>query len=64
MSLPGQIATTVKTKSQTLATLAKAGIGIQQLGARGLDITIGAQQIFRTGAGTHFGISVTYVRLP
>ena len=25
MSLPGQIATTVKTKSQTLATLAKAG---------------------------------------
>src|SRR5215218_8237362 len=26
MSLPGQIATTVKTKSQTLATLAKAGI--------------------------------------
>lgn len=46
------------------STLAKAGIGIQQLGARGLDITIGAQQIFRTGAGTHFGISVTYVRLP
>ncbi|HET8949334.1 MAG TPA: AMP-binding protein, partial [Solirubrobacteraceae bacterium] len=26
MSLPGQIATTVKTKSQTLATLTKAGI--------------------------------------
>jgi acyl-CoA synthetase (AMP-forming)/AMP-acid ligase II len=26
MSLPGQVATTVKTKSQTLATLAKAGI--------------------------------------
>lgn len=46
------------------STLAKAGIGIQQLGARGLDVTIGAQQIFRTGAGTHFGISVTYVRLP
>lgn len=46
------------------STLAKAGIGIQQLGARGLDVTIGAQQIFRTGAGTHFGISITYVRLP
>lgn len=46
------------------STLAKAGIGIQQLGARGLDVTIGAQQIFRSGAGTHFGISVTYVRLP
>lgn len=46
------------------STLAKAGIGIQQLGARGLDVTIGAQQIFRSGAGTHFGISATYVWLP
>lgn len=46
------------------STVAQAGIGIQQLGARGLDVTIGAQRIFRRGAGTHFGISVTYVRLP
>lgn len=46
------------------STLAQAGIGLQQLGARGLDVTIGAQRIFRRGAGTHFGISVTYVRLP
>lgn len=46
------------------STLAQAGIGIHQLGARGLDVTIGAQRIFRRGAGTHVGISVTYVRLP
>jgi hypothetical protein len=46
------------------STYAQAGIGLQQLGARGLDVTIGAQQIFRRGAGVHLGISVTYVRLP
>lgn len=46
------------------STLAQAGIGLHQLGARGLDVTIGAQKIFRRGAGTHVGISVTYVRLP
>ena len=45
------------------STLAKAGIGFHQLGARGLDVTIGAQKIFRSGAGTHVGITVTYVRL-
>jgi hypothetical protein len=46
------------------STLASAGIGIHQLGTRGLDVTFGAQRIFRSEAGTHFGISITYVRLP
>lgn len=46
------------------STVMQAGLGLQQIGARGLDVTIGAQRIFRRGAGTHFGISVTYVRLP
>ena len=45
------------------STLAKVGIGLHQLGARGLDVTFGAQKIFRAGAGIHVGITVTYVRL-
>jgi hypothetical protein len=45
------------------STLAKAGIGLHQIGARGLDVTFGAQKIFRAGAGVHVGVSVTYVRL-
>lgn len=44
--------------------LAGAGIGLHQLGHRGLDVTFGTQRIFRAGAGYHFGVSVTYVRLP
>lgn len=40
------------------------GIGIQQLGNRGLDVNLGLQRIFRDGAGIQFGISVMYVRLP
>lgn len=43
---------------------ASAGIGFHQLGARGLDVTLGAQQIFRSGSGTQLGVGVTYVRLP
>ena len=46
------------------STFAAAGIGFHQLGNRGLDVTLGTQRIFRSEAGTHFGISVTYVRLP
>jgi hypothetical protein len=41
-----------------------AGIGIQQLGLRGLDVTFGAQRILRTDSGVQLGVSVTYVRLP
>jgi hypothetical protein len=44
--------------------LVSYGVGVQQLGARGLDLYIGAQRIFRSGTGHHFGISITYIRLP
>jgi hypothetical protein len=47
-----------------VSTMASAGIGIQQLGNRGLDVSLGAQRIFRQGAGIQLGINVTYVRLP
>ncbi|HUF51230.1 MAG TPA: hypothetical protein VMN60_10370 [Longimicrobiales bacterium] len=40
------------------------GIGVQQLGGRALDVHLGAQKIFRSGAGYQFGITVTYVRMP
>lgn len=44
--------------------LAGIGFGVQQLGGRALDLHVGAQRIFRTGAGYQFGVSVTYVRVP
>lgn len=47
-----------------VSTLAGVGIGLQQLGKRGLDVSFGAQRIFRRGAGIQLGVSVTYVRLP
>jgi hypothetical protein len=40
------------------------GFGLQQLGARGLDVNFGAQRIFRGTTGMQFGISVSWVRLP
>lgn len=40
------------------------GVGLQQLGGHGLDVSVGLQTIFREGAGYQFGISVMYVRLP
>jgi len=40
------------------------GIGLQQLGMRGLDVNIGAQRIFRRSTGLQLGISVSWVRLP
>ena len=40
------------------------GIGIQQLGIRGLDVNVGAQRIFRGATGLQFGVSVSWVRLP
>jgi hypothetical protein len=46
------------------STFLGAGIGLQQLGSRGLDVSIGVQRIFRGGAGVQLGVSVTYVRLP
>lgn len=46
------------------STYLGTGFGVQQLGVRGLDVSIGVQRIFRTGAGLQVGINVTYVRLP
>lgn len=46
------------------SALAGAGIGFQQLGHRGIDVSFGAQRIFRRGAGLQLGVTVTYVRLP
>ena len=40
------------------------GVGLQQLGHRGLDIYVGVQKIFLGGTGYQFGISATYVHLP
>jgi hypothetical protein len=40
------------------------GLGVQQLGLRGLDVSLGLQRIFRGGAGVQFGVTVSYVRLP
>jgi hypothetical protein len=50
--------------SRTRSLLIGFGVGIQQLGARGLDVNIGAQRIFRGETGLQFGISVSWVRLP
>lgn len=46
------------------STFVGAGIGLQQLGHRGLDVSVGAQRIFRGGSGIQLGVNVTYVRLP
>ena len=46
------------------STFLGAGIGIQQLFFDGLDVSIGAQRIFRSAAGAQLGVNVTYVRLP
>jgi hypothetical protein len=40
------------------------GLGLQQLGFRGLDVHVGAQRIFRGTTGMQYGVSVTWVRLP
>ena len=44
--------------------LVNAGVGIQQLWLRGLDVHLGVQRIFREGTGYQLGISVMYVHLP
>lgn len=40
------------------------GLGLQQLGFRGLDVHVGAQRMFRGATGLQFGVSVSWVRLP
>jgi hypothetical protein len=46
------------------STLVGAGLGIQQLFNRGLDVSVGAQRIFRAGSGIQLGLNITYVKLP
>lgn len=46
------------------STFLGAGIGLQQLGHRGFDVSVGMQRIFRRGSGFQLGVNVTYVRLP
>ena len=41
-----------------------AGVGVQQIGHPGLDVSVGAQRIFRKDAGIQLGISVSFVWLP
>lgn len=54
--------------SGTVGTAASAylaaGVGVQQIGHPGLDVSIGAQRIIRQGAGIQIGANVTYVWLP
>jgi hypothetical protein len=40
------------------------GLGLQQLGFRGLDVHVGAQRMFRGSTGLQFGITISWVRLP
>lgn len=40
------------------------GMGLQQIGLRGLDVYVGMRKVFRSETGYQLGISVTYVRLP
>jgi hypothetical protein len=40
------------------------GLGLQQLGFRGLDVHVGMQRIFRGATGVQFGVTVTWIRLP
>lgn len=45
------------------STFVGAGVGIQQLWHPGLDVSIGAQRIFRSEPGVQVGVNVTFVRL-
>jgi hypothetical protein len=40
------------------------GLGLQQLGFRGLDVHVGAQRMLRGATGLQFGVTVSWVRLP
>jgi hypothetical protein len=40
------------------------GLGLQQLGFRGLDVHVGAQRMMRNSTGLQFGVTVSWVRLP
>jgi len=40
------------------------GLGLQQLGLRGLDVHLGVQRLFRGATGIQFGLSLSLIRLP
>lgn len=44
--------------------IGSAGVGLQQLGLRGLDLHVGMKKIFRDDAGYLFGVSLSYVLMP
>jgi hypothetical protein len=46
------------------STFLGAGLGVQQLFHHGLDVSFGAQRIFRRGSGLQLGVNVTYVWMP
>ena len=46
------------------STFVAAGLGLQQLGHPGLDVSIGVQRIFRREPGFQFGVNVTFVNVP
>src|SRR5690606_2161588 len=52
--------------SQGLATtwLGSMGVGLQQLGLRGIDVAMGFKKLFRDDSVYVFGISVSYLLLP
>ena len=50
-----------KSRSSFLTGL---GVGLQQLGHRGIDIYVGFQKVFLGETGYQFGISASYVHLP
>ena len=41
-----------------------AGVGVQQIGHPGLDISVGAQRIFRRNSGIQLGLNISFVWLP
>jgi hypothetical protein len=49
--------------STGVSFLTSAGIGVQQLGLRGLDAYIGVQKIYHGGTGYQVGVSVTYFHM-
>lgn len=40
------------------------GLGLQQLGLRGLDVHIGMQRIFVGATGLQYGVAISWIRLP
>ncbi len=44
--------------------MGSVGVGLQQLGLRGLDVNAGFKKLFRDDTGYVFGISASYVLLP